>query len=587
MAVDASALVSLEAAEAALHGTLRRLRLRLRLVLAARLATIGVTIGAAALTALIGVERLYAVTHPAGDAIMPLLVACAAALLAAAIWPLPDRRIARSADRRLDLWDRMATASALARAAEPSGMERAQIADTVRHIALIRPAAAYPLRLDRLTQIMLGCLVALAVVQFAPIPPLLLSVHERKENAELREIARQITPVAERLRVQAEEAEDEESREAARRLRTLARRMERGEIDKREALLELSEIEEKLAAAEQEIQPPSLRTARAAAEQIGQSGREAMAKRAEELAETARRRGETELEETLRKLAEKARESQNAQELHEAAEEIAECAGALGQEMPLSTLLDAAAAAIEAEDWEQVACDLEALGQALCGGDRELSAAEARELAESLQGLAQKLQGTDLAQLAESLQATADAVMQGDLAGAAGQLAAATQAGTEGLGASQLAAAVRDAHAGADAAAAALRSPGARAATRSTEEGRGVGPDRGTRQGIPPDAEGASLYAPREADVEATPQGMRAGMRPGGEMHTAPTRGAPDQVSPSRVPYYEVVGEYSRAAEEALEREEVPPAYRGTVRQYFESLQTGEPAAPSEERSDD
>ncbi len=46
-------------------------------------------------------------------------------------------------------------------------------------------------------------------------------------------------------------------------------------------------------------------------------------------------------------------------------------------------------------------------------------------------------------------------------------------------------------------------------------------------------------------------------------------------MSNSRVPYYEVMGEYSRAAEEALSREEVPPAYRSTIRDYFEALQSG------------
>jgi len=121
-------------------------------------------------------------------------------------------------------------------------------------------------------------------------------------------------------------------------------------------------------------------------------------------------------------------------------------------------------------------------------------------------------------------------------------------------------------------AASALRRPG-RAGGR--ESGMGVGPDTGSRQGIPPNAEGTSLYAPREADVEATPEGTRAHVRPGGEMYATPMRGAPDEVAPSRVPYYEVIGEYSKAAEDALEREEVPPAYRGTVRRYFDSLQSG------------
>ena len=47
-------------------------------------------------------------------------------------------------------------------------------------------------------------------------------------------------------------------------------------------------------------------------------------------------------------------------------------------------------------------------------------------------------------------------------------------------------------------------------------------------------------------------------------------------ISGSEVPYYEVIGEYSRAAEEALAKEEVPPLYRKTVREYFDALQGSE-----------
>ena len=58
-------------------------------------------------------------------------------------------------------------------------------------------------------------------------------------------------------------------------------------------------------------------------------------------------------------------------------------------------------------------------------------------------------------------------------------------------------------------------------------------------------------------------------------MAAVTTRGAPETASESRVPYYEVIGDYSQAAEDALSREEVPPAYRQTVREYFDSLQHG------------
>ena len=79
---------------------------------------------------------------------------------------------------------------------------------------------------------------------------------------------------------------------------------------------------------------------------------------------------------------------------------------------------------------------------------------------------------------------------------------------------------------------------------------------------------------------------VRAQVRRQGPMAATTEKGAPVSASGSRVPYYEVVEGYSKAAEEALAREEVPPAYRGTVREYFRSLQGGsDEKAPQEKGS--
>lgn len=51
------------------------------------------------------------------------------------------------------------------------------------------------------------------------------------------------------------------------------------------------------------------------------------------------------------------------------------------------------------------------------------------------------------------------------------------------------------------------------------------------------------------------------------------TKGAPDVTTPSTVPYTEVLPEYSKAAEKALDQEKVPPAYRKRVKDYFGSLE--------------
>ena len=50
------------------------------------------------------------------------------------------------------------------------------------------------------------------------------------------------------------------------------------------------------------------------------------------------------------------------------------------------------------------------------------------------------------------------------------------------------------------------------------------------------------------------------------------TTSAPDSAAPASVPYTDVMSSYKKAAENALSKEKVPPAYRTRVKDYFSSL---------------
>ncbi|MCE5198794.1 MAG: hypothetical protein ABFD54_10380 [Armatimonadota bacterium] len=50
------------------------------------------------------------------------------------------------------------------------------------------------------------------------------------------------------------------------------------------------------------------------------------------------------------------------------------------------------------------------------------------------------------------------------------------------------------------------------------------------------------------------------------------TKGAPDAAAPASVPYTDVLPNYRKAAESALQKEKVPPAYRTRVKDYFSKL---------------
>ena len=50
------------------------------------------------------------------------------------------------------------------------------------------------------------------------------------------------------------------------------------------------------------------------------------------------------------------------------------------------------------------------------------------------------------------------------------------------------------------------------------------------------------------------------------------TTGAPDSATAATVPYTDVMSNYKKAAESALAKEKVPPAYRTRVKDYFSTL---------------
>jgi hypothetical protein len=64
---------------------------------------------------------------------------------------------------------------------------------------------------------------------------------------------------------------------------------------------------------------------------------------------------------------------------------------------------------------------------------------------------------------------------------------------------------------------------------------------------------------------------MVKGVKGKGPELVTPFRGAPDR-SDSKTPYYAVTPNALHQAEDALAREDVPAAYRKSVKQYFEGI---------------
>lgn len=70
-------------------------------------------------------------------------------------------------------------------------------------------------------------------------------------------------------------------------------------------------------------------------------------------------------------------------------------------------------------------------------------------------------------------------------------------------------------------------------------------------------------------DIEKVPSAVGAS---GMIFSAGESKGAPDTAAPASVPYTDVLPNYKKAAEKAMDKEKVPPAYRNRVKDYFSSL---------------
>lgn len=550
MAVEAVALSSLPQAPRRLRRGLRRLRRRVRVLLAARLTCVALAAVAGIAVPAVVFLKLRGLWFPP---LLPELVLAAAMVVgcvAALVWPLPDGLIAASADRRLGLRDRLGTALQLVRDPEQTGMEQAVVWDALGHVHVAQPGEAFPFRVTRAMKVAGALLLLLGTAQLLPIPALLLSPRGKEDRALLRREAARIEPVAKQLEEEAKRAGDVEAKQLAKKLQLMAKEFQRGQLDRKKALLKLEEADRQLEKAAQRLAPPPPKTAAQAADEMNRAAQRSLAAKAENLAAQAARSGDKQAEEKLRKLAEQARKTQDPAALKKLAQELAkrQAKSGAGRGLPVD-FLPQFSMALSDQDWDKLSELMESLDDL----PEDLSPEESARLEKDLRALAKALEKTDLSELSKCLGEACQACKGGNCKLSAAALAKAMAAYKKCAGRLKLA-----------------------KACKACQSGycMGIGPDDGSHKLIP-GLSGAGLYTPRETKTDGSYTKLPGQFQPGGPMITTREQGAPDQSGNSQVPYYEVIGEYSKAAEEALSKEEVPAGYRGTVREYFQSLQAG------------
>lgn len=103
-------------------------------------------------------------------------------------------------------------------------------------------------------------------------------------------------------------------------------------------------------------------------------------------------------------------------------------------------------------------------------------------------------------------------------------------------------------------------------------QGKGVGPGDGLARYDPNAAHNVNRQAATRIPTQHYDTRIPGQQGEQGEAYGIQVLGAPDQKGRGQVPYYRVYSDYSKAAERALDREDVPGPYRDRVKTYFESL---------------
>ncbi|MHB0911834.1 MAG: hypothetical protein ACYC2Y_00125 [Armatimonadota bacterium] len=522
----------------------RRLRRRVRLLLAERYALLGGSAGAVVASVMVLLSPRFAGLLDyrlwIGTALAGLVAGASFGLLT----KLSDLTVAISADKRIGMKERISTAVALESRTDRSDVEETLIRDAGRHIETFRSTEVFRHRFGRM-HIALACSLALLMgIVFLPRTGIFLSKTRQQEIAAMKQQGKKMVKVAKDMKKL--DPRDEELRKLAARMEQLGKKMQTGRMEKKQAMLKTRRLGEQIAAkqdklarmnkpmekAQSEMRKASDRIARSMAEKIAQAEKitpEAAMKKLPsdaKLAELARKDGSL-------TAAERG-------ELEKALEKYADPASSL----PIPKELAEALAKLAANGDYQKAVELmQKLAKKQCSGGT--CQADKEALKKQMGALAKALKNTDLDALAKALRENAERLAK--------------------MSPEELEKLAKQAQCKQCLSLAMSKACGACAGIGTSSANGPGGGMGGDDSNTGPKGE---LKEVKKTVLAPSQIGESGTVFSSGE-----TMGVPDTAAPSTVPYTEVYSEYRKAAEDALSKENVPPAYRKRVKDYFSSLE--------------
>lgn len=397
-----------------LSNHINRLRRRVRLLLIERYSLFGASAGAAgaAVLALLSYrwDELAEYSLWGGAIVLGALAGCVFAMAKR----LEILTVAKAADRRADLQERLSSAISLQEQPTPGGMEEALVTDASSHIAPLTSSAVFRHKFGLPHAIFGVSLLALLAVAIIPQLPASQSRIRRQEVKVMKREGKKLVRVAKDIK-KLSNPKQEELRKLAVSLEKLGKKMQMGRMSRKTAMLKANRLTKQLQQAQDKLarenmKSKSMAEAKAEMRKAGEELARSMAQRlaAQKNVKPGEAMKQLPSDKRLAELARKAGKLSKAEraELAKALEKYTDP----GNPMPIpSELAEALAALAENEDYQKAMEIMQKLAKRLnMGQSGNMSKMDREALKKQLEMLAKALKDTDLDELARMMRESAE-----------------------------------------------------------------------------------------------------------------------------------------------------------------------------------
>lgn len=582
----------------ALHGALAAASQRIRLALLLKVVGYALPASSAIGIALVGLGKLRAIPEPS-----PWLTGgiVAVSLLGALVYafarPLRTLDVARLTDQRTNLKDRLSSAVEFhAQGVDPNEpFYGEQMSDAVRHAEGVDLKAAYPMRIPRLFWLGVALAIGLCAAHFVPSLPAFWSPQKKQEVEEVKKTGIAIVKVAQDATKGAEQQDLKETKKAAQEAQKLGEAMQKAKMSKKESLVALQKLTKKMEEAQQKLADQQVRTmeqTRKAGQDfkksLDQMQKEVQQKRQEEAqreAEQGKNAGQKPGEQNNAN-GDKNKQQQQSMASKQAQQAMQQMADALAnmdkqqQQQAMKKLADALKSGkMSKEERKQVQKALKQLAQNLKQSGQQQQGQKMEQLADQMSSNSDNMDPQTLQQMAqmaenigkemgqsgkldkdgldeEALSKMADALKSGRMTMAMGKGGFGGNQPGSGFG-------------GKGGPSKAMKDPGATnprlVAKSNVGAGKGIGKTKSAE-------EFAKYAAMKNGPPKFLPNGQIKGARSkeGNELQIT-TTGDPEAFR-SNTPYFQAYTSSRKQAENSLNKENIPIAYKKQVRDYFDTI---------------